>query len=76
MGHRVYSWINPNPDELTQENMSRMAIARGGVLGAGIGNTVHARLMTQAHNDFIYAVIIEETGMVGGIIVFLLYSIL
>ena len=75
-GHHVYSWINPNPDELTQENMSRMAIARGGVLGAGIGNTVHARLMTQAHNDFIYAVIIEETGMVGGIIVFLLYSIL
>lgn len=75
-GHRVYSWINPQPDELTQENMARMAIARGGVLGAGIGNTVHARLMTQAHNDFIYAVIIEEMGMVGGIVVFLLYSIL
>ena len=75
-GHRVYSWINPEPDELTQENMARMAIARGGVLGVGIGNTVHARLMTQAHNDFIYAVIIEEMGMVGGIIVFLLYSIL
>ena len=75
-GHRVYSWINPNPDELTQENMSRMAIARGGVLGPGIGNTVHARLMTQAHNDFIYAVIIEETGMLGGIIVFALYGIL
>ena len=75
-GHRVYSWINPQPDELTQENMARMAIARGGILGAGIGNTVHARLMTQAHNDFIYAVIIEEMGMVGGIVVFLLYSIL
>ena len=75
-GHRVYSWINPEPDELTQENMARMAIARGGVFGAGIGNTVHARLMTQAHNDFIYAVIIEEMGMVGGIVVFLLYSIL
>lgn len=75
-GHRVYSWINPQPDELTQENMARMAIARGGVLGVGIGNTVHARLMTQAHNDFIYAVIIEEMGLVGGIVVFLLYSIL
>ena len=75
-GHRVYSWTNPQPDELTQENMARMAIARGGILGAGIGNTVHARLMTQAHNDFIYAVIIEEMGMVGGIVVFLLYSIL
>ena len=74
-GHRLYSWANPNPDELSQENMSRMAIARGGVLGVGIGNTVHARLMTQAHNDFIYAIIIEETGMVGGLLVFVLYSI-
>ena len=75
-GHRIYSWIHPNPEELTQENMARMAIARGGVLGAGVGNTVHARLITQAHNDFIYAIIIEEMGMVGGIAVFLLYSIL
>lgn len=74
-GHRVYSWINPEPEELTQENMARMAIARGGVLGVGIGNTVHARLMTQAHNDFIYAIIIEEMGIIGGIVVFLLYSI-
>lgn len=75
-GHRVYSWINPEPDALTQENMARMAIARGGFFGAGVGNTVHARLVTQAHNDFIYAIIIEEMGMLGGIVVFLLYSIL
>ncbi|MCR4659379.1 MAG: FtsW/RodA/SpoVE family cell cycle protein [Bacteroidales bacterium] len=72
--HRVDSWLHPNPDELSQENMARMAIARGGVIGVGVGNTVHARLMTQAHNDFIYAIIIEETGMVGGIVVFALYS--
>ena len=71
-----YHNFNVTPEELTQENMARMAIARGGVLGVGVGNTVHARLMTQAHNDFIYAVIIEEMGMVGGIVVFLLYSIL
>lgn len=74
--NRVDHWIHPDDEALTQENMAKMAIARGGVLGAGIGNTVHARLMTQAHNDFIYAIIIEETGMVGGIIVFMLYSIL
>lgn len=73
---RIDTWLHPNDEALTQANMSKMAIARGGVLGAGIGNTVHARLMTQAHNDFIYAIIIEETGMMGGIIVFLLYSIL
>ena len=55
--------------------MARMAIARGGLVGKGPGNTVHARLMTQAHNDFIYAIIIEETGMVGGLLVFVLYSV-
>lgn len=74
-GHRVYSWINPNPDQLTQENMARMAIARGRVFGVGIGNTVFARLMTQANNDFIYAIIIEETGMFGGLAILFLYSI-
>lgn len=73
-GHRVHSWINPNPDELTQENMAKMAIAHGGVFGVGPGNTVHARLLTQAHNDFIYAIILEETGLVGGVVVLLLYS--
>lgn len=75
-GHRIHSWINPNPDELSQENMARMAIARGGAFGKGPGNTVHARLMTQAHNDFIYAIIIEELGMMGGIAVLILYSFL
>lgn len=74
-GHRVYSWWNPEPDELSQENMAKMAIARGGFARLGVGSTVHARLMTQAHNDFIYAIIIEETGMIGGLIVFALYSI-
>jgi len=74
-GHRVYSWLSdPDPREITQENMARMAVARGGVFGAGVGQTIHARLMTQSHNDFIYAIIIEETGLVGGILVLVLYS--
>lgn len=74
-GHRVYSWLSdPNPNELTQENMARMAVARGGLFGVGPGNTIHARLMTQSHNDFIYAIIIEETGLMGGVLVLLLYS--
>ncbi len=74
-GHRIHSWLQPNPDELSQENMARMAVARGGFFGKGPGNTVHARLMTQAHNDFIYAIIIEEMGMLTGILVLVLYSV-
>ncbi|MBR1799021.1 MAG: FtsW/RodA/SpoVE family cell cycle protein [Bacteroidales bacterium] len=73
--HRVDRWLHPKPDELSQENMASMAIARGGLFGKGIGSTIHARLMTQAHNDFIYAIIIEEMGAIGGLVVFLLYAI-
>ena len=74
-GHRLQSWLHPNPDELSQENMARMAIARGEFFGQGIGSTIHGRLMTQAHNDFIYAIIIEEAGMFAAIIIFALYSL-
>ncbi|MBR5354414.1 MAG: FtsW/RodA/SpoVE family cell cycle protein [Bacteroidales bacterium] len=72
--HRFQSWIHPNPDELTQENMARMAVARGGFWGNGIGTTIHGRLMTQAHNDFILAIIIEEAGLISAIAIFALYA--
>jgi len=74
-GHRLQAWLHPNLDELNQENMARMAVARGGFTGNGIGTTIHGRLMTQAHNDFIYAIIIEETGTLGAIVIFLLYAL-
>ena len=73
---RVDHWMHPDPDVLNQENMARMAVASGGLWGVGVGNTVHARLMTQAHNDFIYAIIIEEMGAFVAIIIFLLYAML
>lgn len=72
--HRLHSWINPNPDELTQENMARMAVARGGLFGSGIGTTIHGRLMTQAHNDFIFSIIIEEAGTMAALAIFALYA--
>ena len=74
-GHRLQAWLHPNPNELNQENMARMAVARGGFTGNGIGTTIHGRLMTQAHNDFIYSIIIEEVGMLGAIVIFLLYAL-
>ena len=74
-GHRLQSWLHPNPDELTQENMARMAVARGGLFfHNGIGTTIHGRLMTQAHNDFIFAIIIEEAGSLVGAFIFALYA--
>ncbi len=74
-GNRIDSWLNPSYSELTQENISRMAISRGGLFGSGSGNTIHARLITQAENDFIFSFIIEEYGSLGGLALFFLYNI-
>lgn len=73
-GGRIDRWLHPDYDAINQENMAKMAIARGKFAGAGVGSTVHARLMTQAYNDFIYAIIIEEGGMFWGLIVLMLYA--
>ena len=70
---RVDRWMNFDPDQLSQESMARMAVASGKFFGVGVGSTVQARLMTQANNDLIYSIIIEETGLFGGIVVLLLY---
>ena len=73
---RVDKWLNFDEEQLSQESMARMAVASGRFFGVGVGSTVQARLMTQANNDMIYSIIIEETGMAGGIVVFLLYLFL
>lgn len=71
--HRIETFVNPDFDEITQENIARMAVARGGAFGVGIGNTIHGRLMEEAHNDFIFAVIIEEIGSVPATFILLIY---
>lgn len=63
-------------DENRQVQHGRIAIARGGVLGVFPGNSIERDYLPQAYSDFIYAIIVEETGLVGGIIVILLYLIL
>lgn len=73
---RVDKWLNFDNEETSQENMARMAVASGGIVGVGVGSTVQARLMTQANNDMIYSIIMEETGVIGGAVVFLLYLVL
>ena len=52
---------------------AKIAIARGGVLGQFPGYGQQRDFLPQAYSDFIYAIIIEEMGLLGGIIVLLLY---
>jgi cell division protein FtsW len=53
-----------------------MAIASSNIIGRGPGNSVERNYLPQAYSDFIFAIIIEELGLLGGAFVVLLYIIL
>lgn len=56
-----------------QKVYSKIAIAEGGVIGRGPGNSVRRDYIPHAYNDFIYAIILEELGLIGGAFVAILY---
>ena len=56
-----------------QVNHAKMAIARGGMWGKGPGKSVQKYFLPQSSSDFIYAVIVEEYGRVGGLYIISLY---
>ena len=58
-----------------QVNHAKMAIARGGMWGQGPGKSVQKYFLPQSSSDFIYAVIVEEYGRVGGFFIISLYLI-
>jgi cell division protein FtsW len=53
--------------------MAKIAIASVGVLGKGPGNSTQRNLLPHPYSDFIYAIIIEEWGLIGGLFVLMLY---
>ena len=65
-----------NVHENFQVAHANFAIASSGIIGKGPGNSVERDYLPQAFSDFIYAIIIEEMGLVGAIAVVFLYVIL
>ena len=63
-------------DKDAQKSHANIAIASSNVVGKGPGNSVERDFLSQAFSDFIYAIIIEEMGIVGAAVVCLLYIIL
>jgi len=81
--HTYYSRINAfmhpekaNPDKSFQSEHAKIAIATGGIFGKGPGNSTERNYLPQSYSDFIYATIVEEYGMIGGIILVGLYLFL
>lgn len=63
-------------DKTLQENMSKAAIAASGIKGVGVGNSTTRDFLPHAESDFIYSILVEETGVVGGVVLLLLYVFL
>ncbi|MDH6359198.1 FtsW/RodA/SpoVE family cell cycle protein [Parabacteroides sp. PF5-9] len=63
-------------DDNYQVSHAKIAIARGGLIGQMPGHGQQRDFLPQAYSDFIYAIIIEEMGFIGGIVVLLLYVML
>lgn len=63
-------------DDNYQVSHAKIAIARGGVLGKLPGNSQQRDFLPQAYSDFIFAIIIEELGLMGGALVLSLYIML
>lgn len=63
-------------DRNAQKTYAKIAVARGGLFGKGSGKSTQRNFLPQPFSDCIYAIIIEEYGLVGGLFVMLLYIIL
>lgn len=81
MPNRVDTWSNRIESFFDKEGVtdnyqverSKIAISRGGITGVGVGKSVERNFLPQSSSDFIYAIIVEEMGLVGGFFVILLY---
>jgi len=62
-----------NEDASYQIQQAKIAIATGGILGKGPGKSEQRNFLPHPYSDFIYAIIIEEYGLVGGAVIMLIY---
>ena len=69
----IYSNKEDDNEKMYQTNQANIAIANGGVLGVGPGNSQARNFLPHSYSDFIYAIIIEEYGLVGGVAVLCIY---
>lgn len=83
---RVSTWVNrveafmygsksADNDDNYQTNQAKIAIAKGGMMGVGPGNSTQRNFLPQAYNDFIYPIIIEEYGLIGGAFIVFIYLV-
>ena len=74
---RIESFSNPEDTEADyQIEKAKIAIATGGIVGNGAGKSVMKNFLPQSSSDFIYAIIVEEYGLLGGFVLMFFYLLL
>lgn len=68
--NRISSFFSGTGDSY-QVDQAKIAIAEGGWIGLGPGNSIQRNFLPSPYSDFIYAIIVEEYGLLGGIAVLL-----
>ena len=77
---RIAAWLDPESQKLGdgwQIIQSLYAIGSGGLLGLGLGNSRQKYLyLPEAQNDYVFSIICEELGLVGAVLILLLFAVL
>ncbi len=72
--NRIENFFNGEDTEADyQIEKAKIAIAAGGIQGVGPGKSIQKNFLPQSSSDFIYAIIVEEYGLIGGLILMFLY---
>ena len=79
-GRRITAWLNPDADPLRdgfQIRQSLNAVGSGGLLGLGLGQSRQKHLyLPEEHNDYIFAIVCEELGFIGAMLILMLFALL
>lgn len=73
---RVENFFSGEAETNYQVEQAKIAIATGGIVGKGPGNSTQRNFLPHPYSDFIFAIIIEEYGLLGGAMVVFLYLLL
>ena len=74
--NRIENFASGESRENYQAEQSKIAIASGGVIGKGPGRSTQRNFLPHPYSDFIFAIIVEEYGLIGGIFIMILYLII
>jgi cell division protein FtsW len=76
---RMKSFMHPemqHSDKTYQADQAKIALANGGLFGKGPGNSIQRNFLPHPYSDFIFAIIVEEYGLFGALIIIILYLVL